>query len=87
MKCKQKLCHRTKHLNEFGNCNVCDDVLKQAQHDHQQVDQRKSVKWIEFDVKEMINTHKKLSKGEKVEPNIVNSLILSGIINMMLLKN
>jgi hypothetical protein len=32
----------------------------------------KSVKWVEFDLNEMIKTHKKLSKGE-VEPPIINS--------------
>ena len=72
IKCKQKLCQRTEHPIVVGNCNVSDDVLKQDQNDHQLVGQMKSVKWVEFDLNEMINTHKKLSKGE-VEPPIINS--------------
>ena len=37
---------------------------------------------VEVDLKDMINTHKKLSKGEKVDSQIVSNLLLGGVINI-----
>ena len=66
-----------------GNCNVCDDVFKQTSIDHDQVDKNKPMKKVNLDFKQMISIHKKPSKGEKVDPQVVSNLLLGGVINII----
>ena len=82
MKCKQKLCQLSKNLSASGNCNVCEDVAKEATNNHNRVDQNKPQKRVDVDFNKMIKIHEKLSKGETVDPQIVSTLLLAGVINI-----
>jgi hypothetical protein len=82
MKCIQKLCQRTKNLNDDGRCNVCEDVIKENEKRYEKIKKTK-VKEVAVDLKLMVHTHEKLSRGEKVEPNIVSNLLLAGVINIL----
>ena len=82
MKCIQKLCQRAKNLNGEGRCSVCEDVIKENEKKHKKVEKTK-VKEVAVDLKLMVHTHEKLSRGEKVEPDIVSNLLLAGVINIL----
>ena len=82
MKCVQKLCQRSKNLNSDGRCNVCEDVIKDNENKHKSKEKTK-VEKVAVDFKLMVNTHRKLSKGEKVEPEVVSNLLLAGLINIL----
>jgi hypothetical protein len=41
------------------------------------------VKEVAVDLKLIVHTHEQLLRGEKVEPNIVSNLLLSGVINIL----
>jgi hypothetical protein len=82
MKCIQQLCQRTKNLNDDGRCNVCEYVIKENEKRQEKIKKTK-VKEVAVDLKLMDHTHEKLSRGEKVEPNIVSNLLLAGVINIL----
>ena len=63
MKCSQKLCNRSKNLNSFGNCEVCEEVIKETNKKHENVEKNRVIDRVEVDVHQMINTHRKLSKS------------------------
>ena len=84
MKCIQKLCQRTKNLKNSGNCNVCDDVIAEALKKHKDlVSKKPKLADVQVDLKELVETHKKLSNGTPIDPKIVSSLILAGIVNIL----
>ena len=84
MKCNQKLCQRTKNLKESGNCNVCDDVIAEALKRHDDLERKKpSLADIQVDLKVLVEAHKKLSNGTPIDPKVVSSLILAGIVNVL----
>jgi hypothetical protein len=82
MKCKQKLCARSKNLRQNGNCSICEDVLENAKNDHDRINKQKTVPKIEVDLKKMVEIHDKLSNGANIDPKVVSSLLLSGIVNI-----
>ena len=61
MKCSQKLCQRSKNLNTNGNCDVCEEVIKETEKKHEKVEQKRMINKVEVD---MIKIHKKLINGE-----------------------
>ena len=83
MKCNQKLCQRNKNLNSDGTCNVCEDVIAECKKKYDKIKKKCVIEKVEVDLKDMINTHKKLSKGEKVDNQIVSNLLLGGVINII----
>ena len=83
MKCKQKLCSRSKNLSPNGNCSVCEEVLENARIAKDQTNKQKSVPKIEVDLKQMIDVHGKLSKGANIDPSVVSGLLLAGVINIL----
>ena len=83
MKCKQKLCSRSKNLKQNGNCSVCEDVLENANAAHAKIDKNKTVPRVEVDLKQMVDFHKKLKNGENIDPKDVSALLLAGIINIL----
>ena len=83
MKCKQKLCARSKNLSTNGNCSVCEEVLENARIAKDQTIKHKSVPKIEVDLKQMIDVHGKLSKGANIDPSVVSGLLLAGVINIL----
>ena len=83
MKCKSKLCQRSKNLNTRGNCEVCEEVIKETEKKHEKVKEKLSKNTVEVDIKHMISTHKKLMKGENVDSVAVSNLVLGGVINIL----
>ena len=83
MKCNQKLCQRTKNVNQNGNCNVCEEVLENAKKAHEKIDQNKTVQRVALDMKQMVDMHKKLTTGIKIDPQDVSVLLLGGVINIL----
>jgi len=45
--------------------------------------QKKSFKKVELDLKLLLDTHNKLVNGKTVEPKVVNTLLLGGILNIL----
>ena len=84
MKCKQKLCQRNKSLKENGNCNVCDDAIIEALKKQKDlVGKKPKLDNIQVDFKELVDVHKKLSNGTPINQELVSSLMLAGIINIL----
>ena len=81
MKCKQKLCQRSKNINENGNCIICDDAINEATRKVESSD--KATGNVEIDLNLMIEIHNKLSNGVAVEPKVVSGLLLGGVINII----
>ena len=50
MKCKQKLCNRTKNICPNGNCNVCAETINEAQKQQQKHRNKKPNEKIKVDV-------------------------------------
>ena len=82
MKCKQRLCQRTKNVGSEGNCDVCQDVINVMNTKYAEIDAKKTVKPVQVDLKQMVKVHEQLSKGVKTDPQIVSVLVLGGIINI-----
>ena len=82
IKCRQKLCQRSKNLNQIGNCSICDDVIAEFSKNDENLKQNSSEN-VEVDLKLMINTHNKLVQGIPVDANTVSVLLLGGIINII----
>jgi hypothetical protein len=82
MKCKQKLCQRSKQIGVSGNCNVCEDVVKDVSDKHRKINEKKTLQKVKVDLKQMIDIHSKLSKGDKIDQQTISVLILGGIINI-----
>ena len=47
------------------------------------VAQKNSFKRVELDLKLLLDTHNKLVNGKTVEPKVVNTLLLGGIVNIL----
>ena len=82
MNCKKNLCHRSKNIQASGNCNVCDDVIKALET--QNNNNKKPREIVSVDMKLMLETHEKLSKGAAIDPKVVSGLLLSGVINILI---
>ena len=50
---------------------------------HKKVDENKTIKRVVLDIKHMVEINEKLSKGVKVDSQVVSNLLLSGIINII----
>ena len=84
MKCSQKLCQRTKTISPSGNCNVCENVINELTKKHEEtLPKKRKFEKVELDLNMMIDIHKKLVNGSQIEPKTVNTLLLSGIINIL----
>ena len=82
MRCKQKLCQRTKNIKLGGNCNACDDAIANAMKSEVKT-RNKPTEDVEIDMDLMIDTHNKLSKGTPIDPKVVSGLLLGGVINII----
>ena len=82
MKCKQKLCQRTKNIDKSGNCTVCDDVIREATKEMN--DKKKNItEKVHVDLTIMKEAHDKLANGFVVDQNVLSNLILGGVINIL----
>ena len=82
MKCKQKLCSRTKNLDKSGSCAICADAIFEAFKNYEKNKKRIPSK-VDVDLKLMVETHAKLAKGLQVDPKVVSNLLLGGVINIL----
>ena len=84
MKCKQRLCSRTKNIKLSGFCNICDDVIEEYKEKYEAVGRKqRTFPRIDLDLKLLVETHEKLASGAHVEPNVMNMLLLSGVRNVL----
>ena len=83
MKCKQKLCQRTRNLCSSGNCNVCDDAINEITKKFEAKKKKSNFDKVQLDMELMIDTHKKLANGSKVESKVVNELLIAGVLNIL----
>ena len=82
MKCKQRLCNRTKNLETSGNCSVCDDAIQETIKNLEK-NKKKITEKVELDIELMIKIHKKLVQGIPVDKDAVSNLLLGGVINIL----
>ena len=83
MKCIQRMCSRTKNLQKSGYCNICDDLMENLKKKYENKEKQKTFQRVELDLKLLIDTQNKLVSGKSVEPNVVNTLLLGGITNIL----
>ena len=79
MKCATKSCQRNKNILDNGFCHSCND----AKNTEAQKKPSTSQKAFKIDIKEIEDMFKKLKKGENVNQNVVNSLIVGGILHFV----
>jgi hypothetical protein len=82
MKCKQKLCQRSKNIKSNGDCSVCSDAIEAAIKKDARPRTRTN-KNVKMDMNLMVEIHNKLSKGLPVDSNEVSRLMLGGVINII----
>ena len=58
-------------------------MIKQNDKKHEKIENKNTIKKVELDLKKMFEINKKLSSGERVQPEVVSNLLLSGIINIL----
>jgi hypothetical protein len=75
MKCNTKSCQRSKNILANGFCNTCDEAKKL-----ENPQKKKASKEIELNVREIETIYNKLKIGDKVDQNVVNSVIIGGIL-------
>ena len=78
MKCFTKSCQRSKNILANGFCNTCDEAKKLDKPQ-----KMKATKEIEVDVKEIEVIYNKLKVGDTVDQNVVNSIIIGGILSFI----
>ena len=61
MKCKSKLCSRTKNLNQSGFCNICDDVMEECRKKYKAVEKKKAFPKVDIDLKLLTETQRNFS--------------------------
>ena len=83
MKCKQRLCQRTKNLKQSGYCNVCDDLVEEMKQKHKATEKPRTFQQVELDFKLLKDVHEKLVNRKEVETHIINILLLGGINNVL----
>ena len=83
MKCSQRLCQRNKNLKQSGYCNVCDDLIKDLKKKHEASEKKRQFGRVELDLNLLRDTHIKLVNGNRVDPDVVNILLLGGITNIL----
>ena len=81
MKCKQRACNRNKKLLNNGFCNVCNKAIMDINAEN---NAQKKVN--EAIIMDLINVNEKLRQGEIVDQNVVNGLIMGGIISLITKK-
>ena len=82
MKCKQKSCNRNKNLLDNGFCNVCNEAIMDTNDEHNT--QKVANEAI---IKDLVNVNERQRRGEVVDQNFVNSLIMEGIISLVTHKD
>ena len=83
MKCTQRLCQRTKNLKESGYCNVCDDLFEEMVKKYKALKKPRSFEQVNLDFKLLKETNDNLMSGKVVEPEVVSTLLLGGITNIL----
>ena len=83
MKFKQLLCQRNKNLQESGYCYVCDDLLENMKKQFAANESQKNIQRVELDYDLLKETQRRLVSGMKVDGDVVNTLLLGGITNIL----
>ena len=83
MKCKERLCQRSKNISLSGRCEVCENVIKEMNKKNETIKKQSNFEKVQLDFKVMVETHRKLLKGDQVEPKLVNTLLIGGVLNIL----
>ena len=83
MKCKQQLCQRNKNLKESGYCYVCNDLFEILKKQFDENESRRNIQRVELDYDLLKETQRRLVSGLNVDGNLVNTLLLGGITNIL----
>ena len=83
MVCKQKLCKRKANTTSSGNCAVCQNAIDDALNKVEASRKKQNFERVDVDFQLMLETHKKLEKGIRVDPTALNILVLGGIVNIL----
>ena len=78
MKCVQRSCQRTKNILENGYCNVCSEAVKETTAKFVEKNKTNDV-----DLKDLLTIHEKITSGKIVDQNVVNGLIIGGIVKII----
>ena len=80
MKCNTKSCQKSKNILANGFCKSCNEArnTNNTQQIHA-LNQRK----VEIDVNEIETIYSKLKKGEVIEQNVINSILIGGVLNFL----
>ena len=80
MKCNTKSCQKSKNILANGFCKSCNEArnTNNTQQNHA-LNQRK----VEIDVNEIETIYSKLKKGEVIEQNVINSILIGGVLNFI----
>ena len=83
MKCKQRLCQRNKNLKESGYCYVCDDLFETLQKQFDANESHRNIQRVELDFDLLQETQRRLVTGMKVDGDLVKTLLIGGITNIL----
>jgi len=83
MPCNQKLCKRNSNITSSGNCSVCQNAIDEALKQLEASRKKGNFKKVDIDFKLMLDTHKKLENGIRVDPMTLNVLVLGGVVNIL----
>ena len=79
MKCTTKSCQRPKNILANGFCTTCNEAKKVENPQKQKTPNNK----IEVNVNEIKTIYNKLKMGDVVDQNVVNSVIIGGILGFI----
>ena len=80
MKCNTKSCQKSKNILANGFCKSCNEARNtdNTQQNHVSIQKK-----VEIDVKEIEAIYSKLKNGEVINQNVVNSIIIGGVLNFI----
>ena len=83
MTCNQKLCKRNSNITSSGNCSICQNAIDEALNQLEASRKKGNFRKVEIDFQLMLETHKKLENGIRVDPVALNVLVLGGVVNIL----
>ena len=82
MKCSTKSCQQSKNILPSGFCNSCTEASRKKDDS-----KKKDASNLKVNVQEMEVIYDKLRKGEVVDQNSVQRIIIGGILNFITQKD
>ena len=70
-------------MKQSGYCTICDDLIEELKRQYESKEKKRTFQRVELDFKLPKETHEKLVEGSLVDPQVVNTLLLGGINNIL----